>query len=152
MAERHKSKPSEPEEKPVSAVPDAEEFSSQTDQEEAAVVVATARSIPRPATSLGSRLKGDVGKVTVTLLGDSGSFPALEDVQKINGRADTKVRTPVMTVIQAVLAEGSGTMKVADLAEKVRVHWNRPFPSTPYTPQEFVYLMVRNANNMSVSE
>ncbi len=152
MAGRPKSKSADSDQKPEPAVTDAEEFSSVTDQDEAPVVVATARTIPRPVTSLASRLKGDVGKVTVSLLGDSASFPALEDIKKINGRADTRERTPVMTVIQALLAQSGGKMKVADLAEKVGIHWNRPLPSSPYTPQEFVYLMVRHSDNMSVSE
>jgi hypothetical protein len=152
MAERHKGRSADAYEEPDTAVAEAEELNPDADQEEAPVVVASARSIPRPATSLTSRIKGDVGKLTVCLLGDPASVLSLEDVRKINTRPDTAARTPMMTVIQAVLAHGGGTMKLAELTEKVRDLWNRPFPCSPYTTEEFVYIMVQNSDDISVSE
>jgi hypothetical protein len=152
MEEKRKGRSGTADGPPDPAVVETEELDSGEEQEQGPVVVASAKSIPRPLTSLSTLLKSDVNKITVTLLSDPASVTSLDDVLKINNRSDTSARTPLMTVIQAVLVQGGGKMKLAELTEKVRGHWNRPLPSSPYTPQEFVYVMVRNSDNISVSE
>jgi hypothetical protein len=115
-------------------------------------VVASAKSIPRPDTAMASPPKGQIGKVRVTLLGDLASAPILDDVEKINKESTGAARTPLMTVIQGILAKHGGTMLLEDLAGQVAKVWNRTFPSSPYNPQEFVYIMVQNSDSFRVSE
>src|SRR5690606_14248962 len=79
-------------------------------------VVASAKSIPRPGTAMASPPKGQIGKVKVTLLGDVASAPVLEEVEKINKESTGAARTPLMTVIQGILAKNGGTMLLEDLA------------------------------------
>lgn len=115
-------------------------------------VVASAKSIPRPGTAMASPPKGQIGKVKVTLLGDVASAPVLEEVEKINKESTGAARTPLMTVIQGILAKNGGTMLLEDLAAQVGRVWNRTFPSSPYNPQEFVFIMVQNSDIIRVSE
>jgi hypothetical protein len=115
-------------------------------------VVATAKSIPRPGTAMASPPKGHIGKVKVTLLGDLESAPILEEVEKANRESTGTARTPLMTVIQGILAKNGGTMLLEDLAGQVVKVWNRTFPSSPYNPQEFIYIMVQNSDSIRVSE
>ena len=115
-------------------------------------VVASAKSIPRPGTAMASPPKGQIGKVKVTLLGDLDSAPILGEVEKANKDATGSARTPLMTVIQGILASQGGSMTLEDLAGKVGKVWNRTFPSSPYNTQEFIYIMVRNSDNIRVSE
>jgi hypothetical protein len=115
-------------------------------------VVASAKSIPRPGTAMASPPKGQIGKVTVTLLGDLASAPILEEVEKVNKESTGTARTPLMTVIQGILAKNGGTMLLEDLAGQVGRVWNRTFPASPYNPQEFVYIMVQNSDSIRVSE
>jgi len=106
--------------------------------------------IPRPATSLDSPPKGDVGKFTVMLLSDISSAPVLEDVEQINKQASSQARTPLMTVILAIIAKNGGTMVLEDLASQVAEYWNRSFPTSPFTREEFIYVLVRSADNLRV--
>ncbi len=112
--------------------------------------LASARNIPRPRTSLTSAFQGDISKVTVSLLGDLASAPSLADVEKLNKKGDVEIRTPLMTVIQAVLAKAGGSMQLADLAAQSRKYWNRPFPTVPYTDEEFIYIILRNSDSVRV--
>lgn len=111
---------------------------------------ASAVNIPRPATSLAVAPKEDLGNVTVLLLADPMVVSSLEDMEKARKGSETHGRLPLMTVIQAVLKAHGGSMLLKDLAAQVKEHWNRPLPATPYTLEEFVYLMVRNADNVRV--
>lgn len=108
--------------------------------------------IPRPATSLDSPPKGDVGKFTVMLLGEVSSAPVLEDIEQTNRYATSEARTPLMAVILAILAKNGGTMLVEDLAAQVGQYWNRSFPTSPFTTVEFVYVLVRSSDNVRVRE
>ncbi|MGB6065301.1 MAG: hypothetical protein WBG50_10860 [Desulfomonilaceae bacterium] len=112
---------------------------------------ASARNIPRPRTSLASAFQGDINKLTVSLLGDVASAPALADVEKLNKKGDVESRTPLMTVILAVLAKAGGSMQLAQLAAETRKYWNRPFPTVPYTDEEFIYIILRNSDSVRVS-
>jgi hypothetical protein len=114
--------------------------------------VASAKSIPRPGTAMASPPKGLIGKASVTLLGDMELAPTLEEVQKINKETPGDARTPLMTVIHALLAKHGGTMAVEELAGQVLKYWNRPLPSSPYNTEEFIYIMVRNSESVRVSE
>jgi len=119
---------------------------------EAGIAIASARDIQRPRTSLPSPPKGAVGKVTVALLGDLSLAPDLDDVQKLNAQPQGTAHTPLMTVIHAVLAKHGGSMTVEELAPEVRKYWNRPFAASPFTPEEFIYVIVRNSDDLRVSE
>jgi hypothetical protein len=77
--------------------------------------------------------------------------PSLDDVARMNEQVG-EPRTPLMAVIQAVIAGEGGTMSIRDLAAQVRKHWNRPFPTSPYTPEEFIYVVVRNSDDLRVNE
>lgn len=113
--------------------------------------LASAKGIPRPPTSLPAPPRKNVGEIRVSLLLDKELVPSLEEVQKIN-RAARGARTPLMTVIQSVLAGEGGSMTVADLTDRVRKYWNRPFPTSPYTPQEFTYIVARNSGDLRLDE
>ena len=112
---------------------------------------ASAKSMPKPGTSLAAAVKSDVGKLTVSLLGEAGSAPVLADVEKFNKKGEGDSRTPLMTVVQAVLAKAGGSMQIGDLAAKLASTWNRPFPASPYTDEEIIYLLVRNSDSVRVS-
>ncbi len=85
-------------------------------------------------------------------LTDKGkSLPSVEDVEKINKGARGDARTPITTAILAVLARAGGKMLLEELAPEVMKYWNRPFPTSPYSPEEFVYVIVKNSDNIRVS-
>jgi hypothetical protein len=112
---------------------------------------ASAKDIPSAGTSLAARPKGKVGSAKVVLLADAGSVTPLAEVAKINGTDRGGARTPLMTVIQAVLAEHGGAMAVAELASEDRKYWNRPLPSSPYSPEEFIYVLTTSSDDLRVS-
>ncbi|AFM23997.1 hypothetical protein [Desulfomonile tiedjei] len=118
--------------------------------EEGPVVIASAKDIPRPTTTLTTHVKGKVGKMTVSLLADASSVLSLEEVDRIN-QSPGEARTPVLSVIQALLAKSGGTMQIESLVPEVKKHWNRLFPTSPYSPEEFIYIIVRNSDNLRVS-
>ena len=108
--------------------------------------------IPRPATSLDFPPKGDIGKFSVMLLSDIASAPVLEDVEHVNKFAGSEARTPLMTVILAIIAKNGGTMLLDDLANQVGEFWNRSFPTSPFTRLEFIYVLVRSSDSLRVRE
>lgn len=110
----------------------------------------SAMSISRPATSLAAPPHKEIGKITVALLGDPASAPALEDIERLT--KEEAGHPPLMSVIQAVLRAHGGSMAIADLSERVKEAWNRPFPASPYTLEEFMYVVARNADSIRVSE
>ena len=97
---------------------DSGTISSSEDAQEGEIVIATARNMPRPGTCLPVPPKGKVGKCKVSLLGDISSAPSLEEVERIN--KSSQVRTPVVSIIQAVLARAGGSMLLEELAPEVR--------------------------------
>jgi hypothetical protein len=113
--------------------------------------VASARDIPRPSTSLHGRPAKDVGKLVVSLLGEVSLIPDLEEVARTNEDPGKEGRTPVMTVIHSILKKNGGNMKIQELAVQTRTYWNRPFPASPYTPEEFIYVLVSNSDDLRVS-
>lgn len=112
---------------------------------------ASARSMPKAGTSLAAAVKSDIGKLTVSFLGDTGSAPVLADVEKFNKKGEGDSRTPLMSVVLAVLAKAGGSMPLGDLAAQTRNYWNRPLPAGPYTDEEIIYLLVRNSDSVRVS-
>ncbi|HTY23720.1 MAG TPA: hypothetical protein VMC85_11350 [Desulfomonilaceae bacterium] len=136
----------------ASAEPEEQLPASTEGDESQHYVIASAKSIPRPGTAMASPPKGSIGKVSVSLLGDLDSAPVLEEVQKINKEAREDARTPLMTVIHAILAKHGGTMPLEDLAGQVVKYWNRTFPPSPYSNEEFVYIMMRNSDSVRISE
>jgi hypothetical protein len=129
-----------------------EKLPAPVESDESQYVVASAKSIPRPGTSMASPPKGSISNVKVSLLADLEDVPALEEVQRVNKEGSGDARTPMMTVIHAILAKHGGTMKLEELAGQVVKYWNRNFPSSPYNTEEFIYIMVRNSHNIRVSE
>ena len=109
-------------------------------------------TIPRPATSLDSPPHGEIGKFTVMFLGDLSSAPVLEEVEQINKEATSDARTPLMTVILAIIAKNGGTMVIEDLASQVGQYWNREFPTSPFDLEEFIYVLVRGSDSIRVRE
>jgi hypothetical protein len=112
--------------------------------------LASARNIPRPLTSLAVRFPGNLGKVTVSLLREVSSVPSLAEVEKINKAAGGQTRTPLMTMILALVAQAGGSTTLEDLCTQFPKHWNRPLPSTPYTFEEFMYIIVRSSDGLRV--
>ncbi len=129
-----------------------EKLPAPVESDETQYVVASAKSIPRPGTSMASPPKGSIGNVRVSLLGDLQEVPTLEEVQRINKESTGEARTPLMTVVHAILAKHGGTMTMEELAGQVVKCWNRTFPSSPYNTEEFIYIMVRNSPSVRVSE
>jgi|GEM_PF-1393721 len=136
--------------------PGAEKGRDETASDAADLTVAgapaSARNMPRPSTSLIRALRVDIGDLKVYLLGDVESIPSLEEVEKVNIASGGKMRTPLLTVIQAVLAGEGSSMTLADLAARVRKSWNRPFPSSPYGDEEFIYTVITGSDNVRISE
>jgi len=147
-----KDKARKPSETKVSPPPPGGDQAEEEMNEEQAAEPASAVNMPRPATSLAVPSKNNLGGVKVGLLVDPLSVPSLEDLEKIRKASDGSGRVPLMTVIHAVLKENGGNMSLADLAVQVKENWNRPLPATPYSLEEFVYVMVRNADNVRVSD
>jgi hypothetical protein len=112
---------------------------------------ASARNIAGPATSLAAPPKENVGKLIVELLVDPLSAPTLEELEKITKRPESQGRAPLMTVIQAVLRQHGGAMPMDELAAQVKKHWNRTLPASPYTLEEFMYVVLKNADSVRVS-
>lgn len=112
--------------------------------------LATARNIPRPPTSLAAPPSGKLGKLVVSLLADLSSVPSLEEVEKVNKGVGTQSRTPLMTLILAIVGKAGGSMPLDALCAQIPKFWNRPLPSTPYTLEEFVYIIVRNSDSLRV--
>jgi len=113
---------------------------------------ASARNIQRPATTLANPPKAKIGKLRISLLGDLASAPSLEEIEKINREPLSQGRTPLITVIQAALAKAGGTMNLEDLAAQALKCWNRPLPASPYSSEQFVYVMARNTDNIKINE
>ncbi|HMK37649.1 MAG TPA: hypothetical protein VK463_21430 [Desulfomonilaceae bacterium] len=135
--------------------PDLEKAGEKNEHENAGDIeslpLATARAIPRPRTSLAVPPTGKMGKLTVSLLGTISSVPTLEDVEKVNKAPGSQARTPLMTVIAAIVAKSGGSMPLEDLCAQIPKYWNRPLPATPYTLEEFVYVIVRNSDGLRIS-
>jgi len=112
---------------------------------------ASAIGISRPATRLATPPTGDIAKVTVSLVGGAEMAPQLEEITRINQGPSKATRTPVMTVIEAVLARAGGSMSLGDLTSEVQRYWNRPFPGSPYSAEEFVYMMASHSYRVRVS-
>jgi len=100
---------------------------------------------------LASPPKGEIGKVRVSLVGDPEFAPDLEEVQKINQRKDSPARTPLMTVIEAILAKEGGSMTLQQISSLVPRYWNRPVPTSPYSLEEFIYIMVTQSDSLRVN-
>ena len=112
--------------------------------------LASARNIPRPHTSLAVPFPGNLGKLTVSLLREVSSVPSLEEVEKINKVAAGQARTPLMALVLAIVAKAGGNIALGDLCEQFPKHWTRPLPSTPYTFEEFMYIIVRSSDALRV--
>ncbi len=114
--------------------------------------IVSAKSIPRPSTALPVKGKSGVGQFRVTYLGEAENIPTLSEVAKINSDTRSEARTPLMTVTQAILITHGGTLSIAELVKEVRKYWNRPFPTSPYTEEEFLYLVLRNSPDVRIAE
>jgi hypothetical protein len=110
----------------------------------------SAKSIPKPSTLLSVVPARDVGHHRVTLVDELEAAPLLEEVRRINEDEASESRTPLMTVIEAVLADGGGTMSVNQLASQVKELWNRPFPTSPYSEEEFLFVLASNSDKLRV--
>lgn len=108
----------------------------------------SAKDLPKPSTSLDAPRKTELENVRVALAAELPPISPLNEIEQINGRTDFDSRTPLTTVLLAALEEAGGTMSLVDLAEKAAKLWNRPFPTSPYNKEEFIYLVVRNSDYM----
>ena len=118
--------------------------------EEESTPEVSAKSIPKPSTLLSVVPKGDVAHHRVTLVEELETAPLMEEVRRINEDQASESRTPLMTVIEAVLADGGGTMSVNELASQVKELWNRPFPTSPYSEEEFLFVVASNSDKLRV--
>lgn len=112
----------------------------------------SAKNIARPSTALPFVGKTGLGTFKVSYLGDKESAPSLSDVSKINSEPRTDTRTPLSTVIQAVLGVHGGTLELGELVREVRKHWNRPLPTSPYTEEEFFYIVLKESPDLRVAD
>lgn len=119
--------------------------------EEEAEPFASAKDIPRAPTSLYAPPATDVSDLTVSLVSNIEFAPALAEIAAANEQ-ESDSKTPLMAVIHAVLADAGGTMSIKDLAVHARQYWNRPFPTSPYSPEEFIYVTVRASDDLRVNE
>jgi hypothetical protein len=108
------------------------------------------KSVPAPATTLAVAPIADLGKLTVSLTCDADVVPDLDEVQRINLGAQGESRTPLMTVIEAILGSKGGSTTLRDLCELANKYWNRPFPTSPYSNEEFIYIMVSHSDNLRI--
>jgi len=154
MTEKEKTKGGRSKGKPVLPGPEteSEEAAASTNDSLESGPPASAKDIPRPSRSLATPRATEVGGLKVSLLADPENVTSLEEVERINLTSGGEARTPLLTVVQAVLAKAGDPMTVADLAAKVRKYWNRPFPAGLYSPEEFIYLMIANADQIRVKD
>ncbi len=122
------------------------------DEDKEAEPLVSAKDIPRPEIMMETSPGMPVLDLKVCLTRDPISGTSFQEIAKVNSDPDTDSRTPLMTVILAVLANAGGKMTVKDLTEQVRTHWNRPMPAGPYTPEEFVYVVARDSDRITISE
>ena len=115
------------------------------DEEEPLV---SAKDIPRPQTMVDAAPKGNVGDIKVFLAGERVGGPSLEEIERTNSNNDTDMRTPLMAVILGILQHKGKAMTLEDLAAEVARYWNRTFPTSPYSPEEFLFVMVRNSDHV----
>jgi hypothetical protein len=114
--------------------------------------VASARNIPRPTTSLMAPPPGKIGSIWVSLVKDAYVAMSLAEIEKTNVPGESQARTPVMTVIEGILSHHGGRMSLEDLTSKIAQYWNRPFPGSPYTDEEFIYTLVSNSDHIRVEQ
>jgi hypothetical protein len=110
----------------------------------------SAKDLPRPSTTLAIPPKGEIDRLTIFLSGDLEEAPSLEEVRQINEDRSRESRTPLMTVIESILADNGGKLSLPDLSNLTGQHWNRPFPSSPYSQEQFIYIMAMNSDNLRV--
>lgn len=103
-----------------------------------------------PVTVLPVILSEDVGGLIVSLIGSPSDTPDLQEVNRVNVQEGAATKTPLMTVIKAVLRARGGRMSVRELADETSKNWGRPFPSSPYTPEEFMFMMTRNSDSLKI--
>jgi hypothetical protein len=112
----------------------------------------SAKNIPRPSTTLSLVGKTGLGKFKVSYLGDKESTPSITEVSKINLDPRVLCRTPLMTVVQSVLSARNGTLELDELLREVRKYWNRPLPASPYTDEEFLYVVLKESPDIRVGD
>ncbi|MCA1960002.1 MAG: hypothetical protein LDL33_04320 [Desulfomonile sp.] len=128
-----------------------DEWDIESESEVLALPLASAKSVPKPTTALAAPPKGNIGQIKVSIVGDSSHVPDLSEVDNINSIAGARSRTPLMTVIEAVLASHGGSLTLAELTERVGKHWNRPFPASPYSKEEFIYVVASNSDRVRLN-
>jgi len=112
--------------------------------------IVSAKNIPRPSTALPIRGKSGLSQFRVSYLGDAENIPTLSEVAKINSDNRSDARTPLVTVTHAILVTHGGTLSIAELVREVRKYWNRNFPTSPYTEEEFLYLVLRGCPDVRI--
>ncbi|MFC1835292.1 hypothetical protein ACFL2Q_11245 [Thermodesulfobacteriota bacterium] len=122
------------------------------DSEEERPCLASAKDFPRPATNLINAPRGPVDDLVLSLAPNVLPGPGLEKIQEINTKPNSQTRTPLMTVIQAIIRSHGGSTRLSQLCDEVDQHWNRLFPTTPYSKEEFIYIMVESSDSVRISE
>jgi hypothetical protein len=118
--------------------------------EEEADLPASAKNMPGPSTRLAVPPRREIGALTVSLIHKEDVPLSLEEVRAINNDPQSESRTPLMTLIQALLADRGGSMSLGELTEKVVDNWNRPFPTSPYTKEELVYVIANTSDELRI--
>ncbi len=121
-----------------------------TDSQGVSSAPVTAKNLPAPSTRLAVPPRGELGAMTVSLGREEEAPLTLEEVQAINNDSQSISRTPLMTLIQALLADNGGPMRVDELTQKVVENWNRPFPTSPYTNEELIYVIAYTSDELRI--
>jgi hypothetical protein len=148
MTKQKKAKPKAAERKAVEQVEvrDTETAAVEQIGKDEEAVVATAKDILPASKRLAAAPKGPLGSLKISLLKDAPAGLSLEEIKKMTRSGE--MRPPVMSIIEAVLADAGGAMELKKLCAEVEKYWNRPFPSTPYTKEEFLYILVSKSDNV----
>lgn len=132
--------------------PDESRKDQKGDEDLSGEKLVTAKDLPQPSTALDTPRRSSLENVKVSLAAELPPISPLAEVEEINARQDYDSRTPLTTVILCVLEEAGGSMSLSDLAQKAARLWNRPFPASPYSKEEFIYLVVRNSDYILIEE
>ena len=97
-------------------------------------VIASARHLPRPATILATPGVGDITGFKASLVADM-SGPTVEEIREVNMEHGGDTRTPLMTVIQAVIRDRGGSVPLLDLCTAAKELWNRPLSHESVHPR-----------------
>jgi hypothetical protein len=148
MAEKRKS-----DQKPAEeiAIPQVKDLEDALDESGVLTLpLASAKNMSRPTTTLAVPPRGAVGELTVSIAGDARRAQDPDEGDMSSRAVEAHGRTPLMAVIEVLLARHGGSLRLSELTDLVGKHWNRPFPTSPYSNEEFIYVVVSSSDRVRV--